>query len=66
MTPTEIRTEGKQIPKSEFDQLCKEKKIRDAQEESFGDGYGEPYNPNRLIFGHLNGELVWTESLDKS
>lgn len=53
------------MSKSEFDALCREKKITGAQMESFGDGHGEPYNPHRLIFGRLDGELVWAELSDR-
>ena len=53
---------GKKLTKAEFDRLGKAGKITDAKISSFGDGYGEPYNPNRLIWGYLDGEIVWTMS----
>ncbi len=64
LTTEQIRHHGKRLPKSEFDKLCREKKIKNAQMDSFGNGYGEPYHPNRLIFGYLDNELVWTELND--
>lgn len=64
MGPDEIQKKGKRMAKSEFNKLCRAGKIENAQKESFGDGYGEPYYPVRLIFGYLNKKLVWAESND--
>ena len=66
LTPEEIRKQGKRLPKSSFDKFGRKGKIKDAQMESFGDGYGEPYNSHRLIFDYLNDELVWTELSDET
>ena len=42
------------LPKAEFDKLARAKKfVVGPFLESFGDGYGEPYNPDRQIFGKL-------------
>ena len=62
LAQAEIRRVGRQIPKTQFDELCRQKKIENPQRESFGDGYGDPYNPTRLIFGYFKGQLVWIES----
>lgn len=51
---------GRKLSLIEFDSWCKNGKITDAKEETFGDGYGEPYNPHRLLFGTLGKEDVWT------
>lgn len=51
------------IEKKEFDDLCKQKVfITGPAIETFGDGYGEPYNPIRQIFGKLpDGTCLITE-----
>jgi hypothetical protein len=53
--------DGYQIKKSEFDELVKNKQFSDGPYlDTFGDGYGEPYNPNRHAWGKLkNGKEVW-------
>ena len=50
------------IPRAEFDEQAKQGGFRDGPcRDSFGDGYGEPYNPNRQAFGILrNGRAVYT------
>lgn len=53
------------LPKDEFDELVKSKQFSDGPFLSaFGDGYGEPYNPNRQAFGTLkDGRKVFTETV---
>jgi hypothetical protein len=47
------------IKKEEFDLFYKNKEFSDGPfKESFGDGYGEPYNPDRQAFGKLKSGLV--------
>jgi hypothetical protein len=57
-----MKPEGKKILIKEFDKLCKEKKFKEGPFiETFGDGYGEPYNPNRYVKGVLkNNKKVWS------
>lgn len=52
-----------QLPKAEFDRLAKAVGfIEGPFRDTFGDGYGEPYNPNRQAFGRLrDGRLVFAE-----
>lgn len=51
------------VPKKEFDVLMNEPGFVDGPfVETFGDGYGEPYNPNRQAFGELkDGRGVFCE-----
>ena len=53
----------KQLPKNEFDAHYNNKFFADGPfRESFGDGYGEPYNPKRQAFGRLKDDtVVWCE-----
>ncbi len=45
------------IAKTDFDSLAREKEFAEGPfMESFGDGYGDPYNPNRTIFGTLKDD----------
>lgn len=69
-----LRKNGKRrtflLTKGTFDRLAKENSFSDGPySESFGDSYGQPYNPKRQAFGTLkNGKLVYCEldsSLDK-
>ena len=48
----------RKLPIKEFDDHVRAKRITDAMIEDFGDGYGEPYNPNRRVIGTLNGGHV--------
>ncbi len=42
------------ISRDEFDRLTREDQFADGPYiEAFGDGYGEPYQPNRTMFGTL-------------
>ncbi len=52
------------VDKPEFDQMCDDKEWEsEPRIDSFGDGYGEPYNPNRAIFGILKeGRRVYTNT----
>jgi hypothetical protein len=52
-----------QISKSAFDAKAKAKDFEIGPfRDSFGDGPGDPYNPNRQAFGTLKtGEVVWCE-----
>lgn len=52
-----------QLTKVEFNKLCRNGAFEDGPfSDSFGDGYGEPYNPWRQAFGRLkDGRVVWTE-----
>lgn len=61
LTEDEIK-KGRRIPLLEFNELCVLGKIKRAEVSGFGDGYGEPYNPKRLVFGYINDELVWSET----
>lgn len=43
------------IEKADFDKLARDREFADGPFiESFGDGYGDPYNPHRTIWGTLN------------
>lgn len=57
-----MKPDGKKISIKLFDKFCIEKKFRDGPFiESFGDGYGEPYNPKRYVKGVLkSGKKVWS------
>lgn len=47
-------TEYLEVPKEEFDKLCRQRAFSSGPyRDTFGDGYGEPYNPNRFVFGTL-------------
>ena len=47
------------ITKKEFDKHCKSAEFSDRPyRDNFGDGNGEPYNPNRQAFGKLDSGLV--------
>jgi len=49
-----IQTTHKFIPISEFNDLARARKFKEGPfKDSFGDGYGEPYNPNRAVWGVL-------------
>lgn len=42
------------LTKAEFDKHCCDEAFSDGPFcDTFGDGYGEPYNPNRQVFGVL-------------
>jgi|SRR3989344_5033697 len=51
------------IEKSEFDSFFDRKEFADGPfRETFGDNYGEPYNPNRQAFGKLkDGRIVYCQ-----
>jgi len=51
------------LEKKEFDSYYKDKSFIDGPfKEGFGDGDGEPYNPNRQAFGKLkNKKIVYCE-----
>lgn len=51
------------LEKEVFDSFSKRREFTDGPfKETFGDGYGEPYNPNRQAFGKLkNGNVVYCE-----
>lgn len=51
------------LKKKEFDKLAREKMFESGPlVDTFGDGYGEPYNPYRQAFGILNdGKGVFCE-----
>jgi hypothetical protein len=51
------------LEKEEFDSSYRKKMFVEGPfRDSFGDGYGEPYNPNRQAFGRLkNGKVVYCE-----
>jgi hypothetical protein len=56
MTKKEIKRTHTKLSQKEFDEHAKEKNFEEGPLiETFGDGYGEPYNPNRLVFGTLKG-----------
>ena len=47
------------LERKDFDDHYKNKKFSDGPyKDGFGDGYGEPYNPNRQGFGKLKSGLV--------
>ncbi|MEK6914235.1 MAG: hypothetical protein AABW83_01150 [Nanoarchaeota archaeon] len=56
------------LEKEEFNSLCRNKDFIDGPfKESLGDGYGEPYNPNRQVFGRLkDGRIVYCELSDSA
>lgn len=47
----------------EFNNFCKTDQFGDGPfKDSFGDGYGEPYNPDRQVFGTLkDGRVVYAD-----
>jgi hypothetical protein len=47
----------------EFHQLMRDSRFTKGPfKDSFGDGYGEPYNPQRQVFGQLkDGRFVYAE-----
>jgi hypothetical protein len=51
------------LTKEEFDSLFREKQFDDGPyKDNFGNGNGEPYNPNRQAFGKLkDGRIVYCE-----
>lgn len=51
------------VTKEEFNQLARQKQFKEGPfQDSFGDGYGEPYNPNRQVFGSLDdGRIIFAE-----
>lgn len=55
------------IPRSQFDALVEKDDFRDGPfVDGFGDGYGEPYNPDRQAYGVLtNGRGVFCELREK-
>ena len=62
----QARQTGRRIKLSEFNALFKAGRLTDAKISSFGDGYGEPYQPVRTCWGILDGqEIVWTERPDR-
>ena len=54
-----MNSEGQELTKKEFDHLVKTGAITDAKMDSFGDGHGEPYMPDRKAFGTNAGLRVW-------
>ncbi len=54
-------TEENRVPKTKFDLYCNYDGFMDGPHvSSFGDGMGEPYNPNREAWGTLkDGTKVW-------
>jgi len=51
------------VIKEEFDSHCKNGDFMDGPHmDTFGNGYGDPYNPNRQAFGKLKeGKVVYCE-----
>lgn len=52
---------GQDIAINEFNKLGKEGQFKEGWPlvETFGDGYGEPYNPERIVVGMLkDGRIV--------
>ena len=62
---TELLAKLEWIPKEQFDKMAEAGEFEVGPfKESFGDGYGDPYNPNRQLFGRLNdGRLVYAETM---
>lgn len=54
-------TEGNRVSKATFDAHYRDGDfVGDPMISNFGDGYGEPYNPNREAWGVLkDGTKVW-------
>jgi hypothetical protein len=52
---------GLRLEKNDFDNLCRSGDIEHPYIDAFGDGYGEPYNPKRIIWGYRDNQLIWTE-----
>ncbi len=47
------------IAKEEFDSHCDNREFSEGPfKDRFGDGYGEPYKPNRQAFGTLKSGIV--------
>lgn len=61
VTPDYAKKHGRQMGIKHFNAEVKIGLVQDARIDSFGDGYGEPYNPIRTVWGWKNGELVWSE-----
>ena len=55
-----LKPEFKPINIEAFDKLARNRKFKDGPyQDSFGDGYGEPYRPERRVWGTLkNGDKV--------
>lgn len=51
------------IEKREFDELVRNKQFVEGPfKDAIGDGYGDPYNPNRQAFGTLkDGRVIYCE-----
>jgi len=50
------------LKRAEFDQLVDDGFVDGPFRDTFGDGYGEPYNPHRQAFGMLkDGRGVYCE-----
>lgn len=55
------------VPKAEFDTLCDTKAFVDGPYmDTFGDGYGEPYNPYRQAWGVREDKTVVFTELHES
>jgi hypothetical protein len=54
---------GTLIPKAEFDSLARSRSFSvGPYRDTFGDGPGDPYQPNRQVFGELkDGRCVYCE-----
>ncbi|NIA15160.1 MAG: hypothetical protein GWP08_13895 [Nitrospiraceae bacterium] len=52
-----------ELPRAQFDRLAKAKAFADGPfKDTFGDGYGDSYNPKRQAFGRLaTGAVVYCE-----
>jgi hypothetical protein len=57
---------GELVPKEEFDRLARTGGFAVGPfRDTFGDGHGEPYNPERQAFGKLNdGRCVYAELVE--
>lgn len=61
----DVNKEVEWMPKEMFDKRAVDCEFEVGPfKDSFGDGYGDPYNPNRQIWGKLkNGKFVRTETM---
>ena len=61
MTADYVRKRGRRMDVGAFHEGIRTGKIKDARMDAFGDGYGEPYQPIRTVWGWCDDEIVWSE-----
>lgn len=61
VTADYVRKRGRRMDVAEFHEGIRTGMIKNARMDAFGDGYGEPYQPIRTVWGWRGDELVWSE-----